>query len=159
MGGSGLVHFEPIHLPEDEETVIAFRKDSFMVSFGDADQFERKAYLDWLKEKKTYFPDGFVLVKEKNQPIGQLELSIREFAGREIGYVHLYYLILEKRGKGIGKALQAYTCDFFQTNNVTEYHLRVAPSNERALRFYIKNGMEKVREEVDGKVVRMRGWV
>lgn len=152
-----LVNFESIRLPEDEDTVIAFRKDSFIVSFGNTNHFEQQAYLDWLSEKKTYFPEGFVLAKEKSKPIGQLELSIREFEGQEIGYVHLYYLVPEKRGKGLGKALHAYTREFFQTKDMTEYHLRVAPSNERALRFYIKNGMEKVREEVDGKVVRMRG--
>lgn len=42
------------------------------------------------------------MVEENGRFIGQLELSIRKYEGRNIGYVHLYYLIPEKRGKGIG---------------------------------------------------------
>jgi len=54
-------------------------------------------------------------MKKSNQPIGQLELSVRDYEGKDIGYVHLYYLVLEKRGLGMGKDLHDYALDFLGT--------------------------------------------
>ncbi|MET1249970.1 hypothetical protein ABWW58_14415 [Sporolactobacillus sp. STCC-11] len=46
--------------------------------------------------------------------IGQSELSIREYEGKGIGYVHLFYLIAEKRGNGLGHEIQQYAMRFFK---------------------------------------------
>ncbi|MGG1657512.1 MULTISPECIES: GNAT family N-acetyltransferase [Geobacillus] len=97
------------------------------------------------------------MVEENGRFIGQLELSIRKYEGRNIGYVHLYYLIPEKRGKGIGQELHNYAKNFFRNNKVTEYHLRVSPNNTQSMKFYKKNGMEELCSEFDGKVIRMKG--
>nr|WP_279326035.1 GNAT family protein [Bacillus sp. FJAT-47783] len=88
--------------------------------------------------------------------IGQLELSIREYNDTNIGYVHLYYLIPEKRGKQIGNELHNYAMNFFQKQNVSEYHLRVSPQN---IKFYLKNGMQEVGLDLNGKAIRMKGFV
>lgn len=154
-----MIHFKPIDIENDRETLIKFRKDSFEVSFGDDVQFDREDYIQWLAQKQRLFPDGFVIVKENKQSIGQLELSIKEYGGQDIGYVHLYYLIPEKRNIGLGKALHDYAMEFFKKRHVKEYHLRVSPTNERALGFYLKSGMEKLGKEIDGKVIRMKGRV
>jgi len=111
----------------------------------------------WLKEKIKAFPDGFVLIEEKGKNIGQLELTIREFEGKNIGYVNLYYLIPDMRGKGKGKVLHNYTRQFFKNQHVDEFHLRVSPSNASALAFYRKLGMKEIGPEVGGKVIRMKG--
>lgn len=152
------MQFEQINLDENRDTVISFRKDSFQVSFGNIDSFGDEAvYLNWLAEKIKLFPEGFVFVKEFGEIIGQLELTLREFEERKIGYVNLYYLIPSKRGNGRGKELHQYARQFFEKNKVREFHLRVAPENYAAIKFYKKIGMEEVGPEVDGKVIRMKG--
>lgn len=152
------MQFEKINLEHDRETVIKFRKDSFQVSFGNTAGFgDEVAYLNWLAEKIAIFPEGFVLVKKSGKDIGQLELTIREYEGRKIGYVNLYYLISNERGSGKGKKLHHYAVDFFEKNGVNEYHLRVAPENHAAIKFYKKIGMEEIGPELDGKVIRMKG--
>jgi ribosomal protein S18 acetylase RimI-like enzyme len=154
------VYFETIDIKKHLQTVITFRKDSFKVSFGDVSGFGDEAgYLRWLEEKIMKFPDGFVLAKEAQKYIGQLECSIREYEGQPIGYVHLYYLVPEMRGKGKGKELHDYAMDFFQSNNICEYHLRVSPTNTGALKFYDKIGLTAIGPELDDKVIRMRGIV
>lgn len=155
-----MITFQTINLEKYRSEVIRFRKDSFKVSFGDASHFgDENEYIKWLKEKIILFPEGFVLVKENHQVIGQLELSIREYNDTNIGYIHLYYLIPEKRGKHIGKELHNYAMTFFQKQNVLEYHLRVSPQNKQAIKFYLKNGMQEVGIELKGKVIRMKGFV
>lgn len=153
-----MLHFETIDIENDRETVVRFRKDSFVASFGDDAGFGLETdYIQWLEEKVKQFPNGFVLAKENDETVGQLELSIREYNGKNIGYVHLYYLIPEKRGCGLGRELHQYTWHFFKRNSLHEYHLRVAPANKRAIQFYNKNGMEEIGTELDGKVIRMKG--
>lgn len=153
------MEFKEIDIKKDRDIVTEFRRDSFAVSFEDASGFDKEDYLLWLDEKIKDFPKGFVLVVEDGQYIGQLELTIREFEGKEIGYVNLYYLISAMRGKGKGKELHNYVKQFFENNKVSEYHLRVSPSNTRAIEFYRKNGMVEVGPEVDGKVIRMKGYL
>ncbi|MBP1969849.1 RimJ/RimL family protein N-acetyltransferase [Virgibacillus natechei] len=151
--------FKEIEIKKHRDKVVEFRKDSFKVSFGDTSGFGEEEYLHWLDEKIKDLSKGFVLVEEDGKYIGQLELTIREFEGKEIGYINLYYLVPEMRGKGKGKELHNYAKQFFDNNKVSEYHLRVAPSNSAAIKFYHKNGMEEVGPEVDGKVIRMKGYL
>ena len=152
------MRFEPIDTNKHRKYIIPFRRDSFIVSFGTDKDFENeKEYLDWVKTKSSEFPDGFVIVWEDETPIGQLELTIKEYKGNKIGYVNLYYLIPEKRGLGLGKELHQYALQFFKKYGVNEYHLRVSPNNQYALAFYRKNGMQELGFEHEGKVIRMKG--
>lgn len=152
-----MLQFKTIDLEKQREQAIRFRRDSFEVSFGDAVDFDEADYLQWLKEMVNDYPEGFVMVEEEGELIGQLELSIREYDGASIGYVNLYYLIPASRGNGRGEELHIYAKDFFKSRHVTEFHLRVAPSNTPAIKFYRKIGMKEVGPEVDGKVIRMKG--
>ncbi|WP_174730494.1 GNAT family N-acetyltransferase [Mesobacillus harenae] len=152
--------FKPIDIHQHQKYVIPFRRDSFVVSFGtDMDFGEEQEYLDWLKQQSAKYPEGFVLVFENDIAIGQLELTMKQYEGKDIGYVNLYYLIPEKRGMGLGSKLHDYALNFFKANSLKEYHLRVSPSNQNAVAFYQKNGMKKIRSEVDGKVIRMSGKI
>ncbi|GEL76448.1 GNAT family N-acetyltransferase [Tenuibacillus multivorans] len=154
------MNFLPIDLTKHKAKAIAFRRDSFIVSFGTDDGFgDPDGYIQWLAQNQEKFPDGFVMVEEDEVLIGQLELSIREYKGEEIGYVHLFYLVPEKRGQGIGIKLDEYARKFFGKHQVAEFHLRVAPSNDQALSFYKKLGMKVIGPEFDGKVIRMKGKV
>lgn len=152
--------FIPIDLSKHKEYVIPFRRDSFIVSFGTDKGFgDENNYLEWLQQQSEKNSKGFVLVVDNEMPIGQLELTVKEYKGKEIGYVNLYYLIPEKRGMGLGSLLHEYAIRFFKNNNVSEYHLRVSPTNKTAIAFYKKNGMKQIKTEMDGKVLRMSGTI
>lgn len=154
------MEFVPIDVSKHKEYVIPFRRDSFIVSFETDEDFgDERQYLEWLKQQSMRNPNGSVLVVDNGNPIGQLELTIKEYEGNTIGYVNLYYLIPEKRGMGIGSFLHNYALEFFRENKVSEYHLRVSPSNKQAIAFYKKKGMKEMKLEMGGKVVRMKGFV
>ena len=155
-----MLRFKTIDLEKHRDEVMKNRIDSFLISFGDPSGLgEIEDYLNWLKEKIAIFPEGFVLVEEDGTLIGQVELSIREYEGKDIGYINLYYLEPEKRGNGRGQALHNYAKQFFKQHRVHEYHLRVSPTNTSARKFYHKIGMVEVGPEVDGKVIRMKGYL
>jgi ribosomal protein S18 acetylase RimI-like enzyme len=140
--------FRTIDILKDRDMIIKFRKDSYVVSFGSEERFgDENAYINRIKERVNNFPNGQVIIEKDDLPIGQMELQVRDFEGKQIGYVNLFYLIPEYRGKGLGKDLIRYAEDFFRESNVSEYHLRVSPTNERAMRLYVNSGMVKLREE------------
>ena len=155
-----MLKFIPIDLSKHKKYVIPFRRDSFSVSFGTDKGFgDENNYLEWLQQQSEKNPKGFVLVIDNEMPIGQLELTVKEYEGKEIGYVNLYYLIPGKRGIGLGSHLHEYAIRFFKNNNISEYHLRVSPTNKTAIAFYKKNGMKQIKTEMDGKVLRMYGTI
>jgi ribosomal protein S18 acetylase RimI-like enzyme len=152
------LQYRTIDFEKDKELIIKFRKDSYVVSFGSEEGFgDELAYINRIKERVKKFPEGQVIIEKDNLPIGQMEMQIRDFDGKDIGYVNLFYLIPEYRGKGLGKDLIRYAEDFFRKSNVTEYHLRVSPTNERAIRFYKGSGMVKLREEKERNLVYRMG--
>lgn len=140
--------FRTIDTDKDKDTIVKFRKDSFVVSFGTEAGFgDENTYLQRMEERVRKFPGGQVILENDQVPIGQMELRIRGYEGTEIGYVDLFYLIPEYRSKGLGKELVRYAENFFRQFNVSEYHLRVSPDNQRAIRLYTNSGMMKIREE------------
>jgi GrpB-like predicted nucleotidyltransferase (UPF0157 family)/GNAT superfamily N-acetyltransferase len=113
-------------------------------------------YLSWLQMRREQYPLGQVLAFEGRENVGQLELTLRE--GGKVGYVNLYYLRPEYRGRGYGKLLHEYVEMFFRPFDVQRLELRVSQSNARAIRFYEKLGFEVAYEEEmrDHSVYRMR---
>jgi len=82
------MRFEPIDADKHKKYIVTFRRDSFIVSFGtDKDFGNEEEYLNWVKEKSSEFPDGFVIVLEDGIPIGQLELTIKEYKGNTVGKI------------------------------------------------------------------------
>lgn len=155
-----MLQFRQIDITVHRETAIKFRRDSYIVSFGDDSRFgDDEDYVKWLLLKTKQFPEGFVMVEENGKIVGQLEMQIREYNGNQIGYVNLFYLIPEKRGQGVGRYLYEYAIGFFKKEKVEVFHLTVSPTNKQAMRFYQKIGMKEIGTEKDGMVVRMKGKV
>ncbi|WP_231131086.1 GNAT family N-acetyltransferase [Bacillus amyloliquefaciens] len=73
--------------------------------------------------------------------------------------MYLYYITEQQRGRGCGTKLHQYANQFFRTNGVSEYHLRVSPDNKTAISFHKKQNLEVLGSELNGKVFRMRGAV
>ncbi|KON85004.1 GCN5 family acetyltransferase [Rossellomorea marisflavi] len=153
------MNLQKIDIDKHRDVIISFRRDSFKVSFGTDQDFDEDEYVRWVQNQSALFPDGFILLMEQGVPIGQLELTVKDYEDSKIGYVNLYYLIPERRGSGLGNKLHQYSLQFFRTHGVSEYHLRVSPSNHQALGFYRRNGMTVLKRELDGKVLRMMGRV
>ena len=122
-----------------------FRVDSFEVSFGSAEPFlsewgpTSERYLGHLRARMSELPGSCVHAWLGAQLVGQIELR----GGREDpseGYVNLYYLIPERRGSGLGEALDRYAVSWFSSQRLFRAALGVSPSNARAVQFYLKHG-------------------
>lgn len=136
--------FEPLDLERNAQLIVEFRADSFVESFGDANQLfgsdgkGDQRYLALLKERNA-FVGSCVHVIDNGKIVGQIEMR-RDASQSDSGYVNLFYLIPDYRGKGIGKHLDEYARDFFLGFGMNRATLNVSPTNLRAIRFYEKCG-------------------
>lgn len=136
--------FLPINLDLHSDLCIKFRADSFVASFGtDHPFFEEDGlgdtrYLDWLRSRN---PNryGIFHIWLNEKIIGQLELGESKSSGDD-GYIHLYYLIPECRGKGFSVELDQFAMNFLRSLGFKKARLSVSPTNLRAVTFYKKNG-------------------
>ena len=124
---------------------LRFREDPVVCSFGSAERLHEYAgkdgerHLQWLRDKLSENPLSCVHVWRDSRIIGQLEMG-RWKEDRTVGYVNLYYLIPEFRGKGKATTLDQYVTLFFTGLGIARARLSVAPGNERAVRFYSSHG-------------------
>ncbi len=139
------LRFETVNLELHSQVCVAFREDSFVVSFGNADKFfesdgcGNERYLTWLQTKISKDANSAVHVWSDHQIIGQIELGrLKEDPSK--GYVNLYYLKPEVRGQGFGTQLDHYAMSYFKNLGLTSARLSVSPTNLRALAYYAKMG-------------------
>jgi ribosomal protein S18 acetylase RimI-like enzyme len=57
-----------------------------------------------------------------------------------MGYVSLYYLAPAYRDRGLGRSLDEYATTFLRGLGFAAARLSVSPTNNQAVRFYLKNG-------------------
>ena len=139
------IKFKPIDLLKDKETTIDFRRDAFVASFGHdkdfygADGNGPHHYFRSLEKKISLSPPMAYHVWLGDSIIGQLELDYFN-NDKKVGYVNLYYLSCDYRGRGYSKYLDEFAIKFFQDLGVEFIKLSVSPTNIRAIKFYQKHG-------------------
>jgi ribosomal protein S18 acetylase RimI-like enzyme len=135
--------FETIDLAAHAELCVAFRRDSYVCSFGSAERFTEEegpeGYLEWLRGRIAEQPRGHVHVWQGSLIIGQLEMRPLPPPPPARGYVNLFYLVPAARGSGAGRALQEYVSEFMRSQGVQRVYLSASPSNVRALAYYKKH--------------------
>jgi ribosomal protein S18 acetylase RimI-like enzyme len=141
--GRGVLVFKPIDLDAHGHVCVAYRRDTFIASFGwdgflAKDGNEGENYLERLRAHSSRFPDGNVHAWDGGEIVGQLEMRVLDDPGR--GHVSLFYLAESVRGSGAGGDLQRYAMRFMRSQGVATAQLNVSPTNARALSYYRKHG-------------------
>ncbi|MGG2093355.1 GNAT family N-acetyltransferase [Bacillus sp. S13(2024)] len=139
-----MLTFRHVNVEKDKQMIIKFFTDT---DEGEELEFNEGEYIKYAKQKQLNFPEGFVLLENDQQTVGELVLRYDSYEGREIGYVSFVYVIPEGRGKGYSNRIFQYAENQLKKRNVFEYHLRVAQSNLRAIKFYEKQGLVIIGEE------------
>jgi len=160
------LRFLTIDLERHAATCVAFRRDSYVVSFGTDERFVRESgadgsgYLSWLADRIARFPDGHVHVWDGDTIVGQMEMYVRP-GPPPAGYVNLFYLVPEWRGRGAGDALQRYATSYFAARAIDRATLTVSATNAQARAYYVKHGWRDLgadpeREGVHTMELRIR---
>lgn len=136
------LQFRPIDVSRHAELSVEYRRDSYVCSFGSDALFveengaDGSGYLEWLKARVAHFPEGHVHAWLGSEIVGQIEMVI----GPTLGYINLFYLRPDARSRGFGSQLHDYAVALLQRHGIGVAGLSVSPTNERALRYYERNG-------------------
>ena len=112
------MEFKKINLSLHKDVAVTFRADSYMMSFGTAQTFWEEdgkggeRYIEWLQSRmQNPQKFGAFHIWRGEEIIGQMELAL--FKDDESwGYVNLYYLREDWRGKGLSKKLDDFASSF-----------------------------------------------
>lgn len=138
------LQFHTIDVGRHFAEAVAFRRDSYVCSFGNDAIFiaengaDGSGYLHWLAGRVQQFPEGHVHAWQGDAIVGQLEMII----GSRGGYINLFYLRPESRGRGLGDELHDYALALLRSHGVGLAGLSVSPTNGRAVRYYQRHGWE-----------------
>jgi aminoglycoside 6'-N-acetyltransferase len=134
----------PIDLARDGEACIAFRRASFVASFGSEAGLDEEMgpgstlYLEQLRTRIAQVPEGNAHLWEGGRIVGQAEMRLHEEPG--VGYVNLLYVEPSHRGLGLGRLLHDHAAEVFRKRGMRTMRLSVSTHNTAALAFYRKLG-------------------
>jgi RimJ/RimL family protein N-acetyltransferase len=138
----------PIDLAHDAATCIAFRRDSFQMSFGTDEGCEQEMgiegarYLDRLRGRMEQVPEGNSHLWHGERIVGQTEMRFGDEPG--MGYVNLFYLVPEWRRRGVGRLLHDHAVSVFEARGMRAIRLSVSRTNDGAIAFYRRLGWKRV---------------
>lgn len=105
-------------------------------------------YLEWLAKRMIEAPGSCVHIWQRGGIIGQMEMG-RFRMDPSIGYVNLFYLIPDCRGRGLGAQLDRYAVDFLRRAGHRAARLCVSPTNLPAVAFYRKHQWQDMGPRAD----------
>ncbi|MGZ5659956.1 MAG: GNAT family N-acetyltransferase [Usitatibacter sp.] len=142
------VRIAPIELPRDAATCVAFRRDSYLASFGSLDGIEAEMgadgalYLEKLRRRMAEVPEGNSHVWHEDRIVGQTEMRHAQEEG--VGYVNLFYLVPEWRHRGVGRMLHDHAVRVFEARGMRAIRLSVSHRNADAEAFYRRLGWKRI---------------
>ncbi|MFN4200592.1 MAG: GNAT family N-acetyltransferase [Fervidobacterium gondwanense] len=92
------------------------------------------------RENSISFADSFIFLRG-SEPLGFLLTAVRGNKAR----IDAMGVVANERGKGLAEQILKHAFRHLKTKNIDSIFLEVASSDERAVRFYDKNGFRKVR--------------
>jgi len=92
------------------------------------------------RENSISFSDSFVFLKN-NEPVGFILTAIRGSRAR----IDAMGVVASERGKGLADRILHHALRHLKLKNIEQVLLEVAASDERAVKFYDKNGFRKNR--------------
>jgi ribosomal protein S18 acetylase RimI-like enzyme len=138
------IELRPIDVVRDRELIIRYASDLFAISFGESrfkDQFgsDGQGYPAWIADKQAVDPTYAALALLSDVPVGMVVVGAWP-DDHAIGYVYHYYLAPHVRGCGLATQLDHFAVSKLSDAGHSDARLSVAAANERAIRFYGKQG-------------------
>jgi ribosomal protein S18 acetylase RimI-like enzyme len=135
----------PMDLARHAADCIAFRRDAYLASFGSPEGIDDEMgadnarYLESLRVRIAQVPQGNAHLWHGERIVGQTEMR---FVDDEpgVGYVNLFYVVPEFRGRGLGRMLHEHAVSVFARLGRRTLRLSVSMHNAAAIAFYKKLG-------------------
>ena len=97
-----------------------------------------------------------VFINKEPDPMGMIEMSLRNIvdgcSSSPVAYIEGLYLIEKYQGQGFGKEMLAFIKNWAKEKGCTELAVDTELENERAQKFYLREGFEETYRIVQFKM-------
>lgn len=132
------LRFEPMNLHDADEAELYQRcyADAWTVSHGSHAGFVPAVYLSSALSHVKNAPESLAKVMSGDDFAGIVELNPERGKRERRGWISLFYLVPEYRGRGFGIQLLGYAAAYFSHRGRDALRLHAAVTNQRAINFY-----------------------
>ncbi|MBR1779955.1 MAG: GNAT family N-acetyltransferase [Oscillospiraceae bacterium] len=129
-----------------------YRREGWLSSHGTMEHFNGYDFLRAALAHSAYDSGAVLMVMHGDAAAGILELDFEKGADEGVGAIPFYYLDPAHRCHGSGIQLLGQAISVYRALGRRCLRLRCAPENERAYRFYCRNGFVKIGMAEDSVV-------
>jgi probable phosphoglycerate mutase len=142
----GNLRFVPIDIESEEEAELYRRcyANAWKEAHGSDKGFVPNLYLSSARTHVKEAPQALVKVMSGDHFAGIIELDPERGKRDRRGWISLFYLAPEYRGKGFGVQLLGYSAAYFARAGRKAVRLHAAVTNTRAIRFYRLQGFREI---------------
>jgi probable phosphoglycerate mutase len=143
------LRFVPLELKcrEEAELYQSCYEDAWKASHGSGMGFVPGVYLSAARAHAKETPESLVKVLSGDRFTGIIELNPERGKRERLGWISLFYLTPEFRGRGFGIQLLGYSAAFYAHCGRDRMRLHAAVTNEQAIRFYTRYGFRTIGTE------------
>ena len=152
QGFPELLWFRPWDPEAGAEYYLACRSEGWLSSHGTMDRFDGPAFLAAARAHSRFNPAAVQVVMSCDVPAGILEMDYEKGAEEGVGAIAFYYVDPAHRKHGCGAQLLGQAVSDYRAMGRRCIRLRCAPENEQALRFYRRQGFERIGMDADAPV-------
>lgn len=144
--------YRPLDWKTEEEIYLEARREAWTSTHGSGVPFDGESFLRDARLHLEQSPWGVTVAMADNEIAGLIQLDTQRYSQDNAGYIPFFYLMPERRAKGLGVQLIGQAVSYFRPMGRDKLRLRCAPYNTTAKRFYEKYGFVKVGEEQGSRV-------
>lgn len=148
----GLFWFRPWDPDTEQQRYLDYRREGWLSSHGTMEHFDGPAFLKAALEHSRFDPKAVLIVMSDTEPAGILEMDFERGADEGVGAIPFYYVDPQHRKQGDGVQLLGQAVSTYRAKGRKSIRLRCAPENGTALRFYQRQGFQKIGMASDSVV-------
>ena len=142
--------FRPLDFKTEGKLYFEARQEAWKTIHHTMQGFNGYGFLRDAENQSHYDIRSVMVAMQEDTPAGVLQLDMCRDADKGVGGIPFFYLTPETRAHGLGIQLLGQAIGIYRPMGREYLRLRCAPENDRARRFYEKNGFRKIGEEAGG---------
>lgn len=148
--GERFLWFRPLDFKTESKLYFEARQEAWSTIHHTMQGFNGYGFLRDAEEHSRYDKRSVMVAMMEDTPAGVLQMDLRRDADKGVGGIPFFYLKPGTRAHGLGVQLLGQAVATYRPLGREYLRLRCAPENDRARRFYERNGFRKVGEEPGG---------
>ncbi|MEG1857099.1 MAG: bifunctional histidine phosphatase family protein/GNAT family N-acetyltransferase [Pseudoflavonifractor sp.] len=146
------LRYAPLDMDRDGEIYYKARREAWVNIHGSLLNFDGDGFVQDAVRQCRQDRRAVTCAYLRDELVGLIQMDITRDAEQGIGYIPFVYMLPEYRKQGLGVQLLGEAISLYRPLGRDKLHLRCAPDNLVAQRFYRRYGFQKIAEVQGSRV-------